>query len=119
MDLDSSLRSELEAANSPEEAYKLFCASASKGLGELLAKAIADAVGGASSFGSNNAKIAGWEKYVKGVTLSGCWGTPGVLSPPSSVNTFADSDAPSLLGGRVTIGGEWQFWQPEYLPLLV
>jgi len=109
MDLDSSLLSELEAANSPEEAYKIFCASASKGLGELLAKAIADAVGSASSVSSINAKIAEWEKYVKGVTLSGCWGTPGVLSQPSSVNTFADSDAPALLGGSIRIGGEWTF----------
>lgn len=109
MKLTDNVLSDISQAKTPEEAYKIFAASASKLIAEAVASSIAEAVGSASGLASSNPSIAGWEKYVRGVTLSGCWGTPGVLSQQSTLTTFADFGDPGILGGRVFCGGEWSF----------
>lgn len=109
MKLAESALSDIGMAKTPEEAYKIFVAAASKGLTEVVAKALAEAVGAASGLAANNPQISGWEKYVSGITLSGCWGTPGFLSQPSSLNTFDAVVDPGLLGGSISIGGSWSF----------
>jgi hypothetical protein len=109
MKLADSVLSDISLAKTPEEAYKIFAASASKLIAEAVAQSISEAVGSASGLAATNPSIAGWDKYVSGVTLSGCWGTPGVLSQPSSLITFSDFGDPGILGGRITCGGEWSF----------
>ena len=109
MTLNQNDLSAIGAARTPEEAYKIFAGVASKLIGEAIAKAVSEAVGGATGLSSANPNRAGWEKYVSGITISGNWGTPGILAQPSSTNTFISIGDDALLGGSISISGSWSF----------
>jgi hypothetical protein len=87
----------INAASTPEEAYQIFVLAASKGLGEIAAQALSEAVDNAYGLTENNPNIAGWKKYVRGFSLNASWGSP------ISLNTAAEI-------GSITVSGSWSYW---------
>lgn len=103
----------LSTAQTPEEAYKIFAEAFSKGLGGLIANAMAEALNkNVANINSINPNIAGWEQYLTSLVVNGSFG-PGYKILPTTINTFSNSKAESLaiLGGSltVTVGGTWNF----------
>lgn len=113
MQVSAQTTATMNAAATPEEAYKIFAGAVSKGLGDLVADALSKALA-ASSVAAANPAIAGWEKYVQGIGMSMVWGTPGYKSPPTVLASFSNAvigaaAKPNLAGGSITVGGTWTF----------
>ena len=113
MQLTALTTTAMTTASSPEEAYKIFAGAVSQGLGNMVADALAKALG-ATSLAAANPAVAGWEKYVNGIAMQMNWGTPGFKAPSTVMTSFSNavigtSAAPSIQGGSITIGGTWTF----------
>ncbi|MDO7207204.1 hypothetical protein Q5M48_03255 [Acinetobacter nosocomialis] len=113
MKLTKETADSLTTAQTPEEAYKIFAEAFSKGLGTLIADAMAEALNkNVANISSANPNIAGWEKYLTSLVVSGSFG-PGYKILPTTINTFSNSKAesPAIFGGglTVTVGGTWNF----------
>ena len=93
LDMQASTSAAMSSASSPEEAYKIFAGAATQYIGDAVAKAMADAIGAASTVSATaaNPAIVGWEKFFTGATIALNWGTPGFRSAPSIVNAFSTS----------------------------
>jgi hypothetical protein len=89
--LTASNLTALAAAPSPEEAYKIFAGAATQLIAQAVADALAKTLGAASIATASSTSIAGWEQFVKGASMAMVWGTPGVRSAPSMLNSFANA----------------------------
>jgi len=110
MEVSQSLIRELQEAKTPEEAYKVFASTASQLLQDSMTKELADAIGRAKVATAGNPDIAGWDKYINGITLTGFWGTPGIFTTATQQNSFSIFRVTgNLLGESVSIAGSWSF----------
>jgi hypothetical protein len=108
MDFTSQQVNELVAAQTPEEAYKIFALSASQLIQDSIAIALAKAIADVKALADTNPQVVGWDGYINGLTLTGCWGTPGIKSPVTQKNLFSSDLGPdNFLGGTIRISGEW------------
>ena len=108
MDFTSQQVSEFAAAQTPEEAYKIFALSTSQLIQESIAIALAKAIADVKALPDNNPQAAGWGKYINGLTLTGCWGRPGIKRIVMQKNLFLSDLGPdNFLGGTIRISGEW------------
>lgn len=110
MEVSQSLIQALQEAKTPEEAYKVFASTASQLMQDAMTKELADAIGRAKAATDGNPEIAGWEAYINGITLTGCWGTPGIFTSATDQNSFSSHRVTgNLLGESVSIAGSWSF----------
>lgn len=90
-DLGSSL------GGTPEEAAKVFLSAASKGLAQVIANALVDAVGETVGDGTP----PDWTKLITGASLKLDWETPP-NTIPQRVVSFAGTDENAL--GGISVG---------------
>ncbi len=110
MEISQSLIHALQEAKTPEEAYKVFASTASQLMQDSMTKELADAIGRAKAATDGNPEIAGWEAYINGITLTGCWGTPGLFTSATDQNSFSTFRVNgNLLGNSISIAGSWSF----------
>lgn len=110
MEISQSLIHALQDAKTPEEAYKIFASTVSQLMQDAMTKELANAIGRAKAATSGNPDIEGWEAYINGITLTGCWGTPGILTSATDQNSFSSHRVTgNLLGEAVSIAGSWSF----------
>ncbi len=120
--LVSEASAALSTARTPEEAYKIFMASAGRGMMQVMANALADATGNTVTATAENTAISGWQNYVTGCTVAIDFGSPSFGNswlagapnnkdiPSTKLQTSVSPGAiPAILGGSITIGGSWSF----------
>jgi hypothetical protein len=115
------------SASTPEEAYKRFMTLAGKVMMQVMAEALAGAVSESVTKTADNPKIAGWERFVSGCTVSLDFGAPIDFENSASVASISDyqklltnklqtsaqakGSGVGLVGGSisVSVGGSWSF----------
>jgi hypothetical protein len=110
MEISQSLIQALQEAKTPEEAYKVFASTVSQLMQDSMTRELAHAIGRAKEATNGNPDIEGWEGYINGIKLSGCWGTPGIFTSATDQNSFSSHRVTgNLLGESVSIAGSWSF----------
>ncbi len=120
--LVSETSAALTGASTPEEAYKIFMASAGKGMMQVMANALADVAGNTATALAGNKAIEGWQNYITGCTMAMDFGSPSfgtvwLNNAPNSKDVpstklqaaVTPSATPAIFGGTITIGGSWSF----------
>ncbi|WP_157128311.1 hypothetical protein [Cupriavidus sp. USMAA2-4] len=84
--LIDTVSTRISAAESPEEAARIFAQLATAAIGQAVANALADAIGKVSSArpAQANSPILGWERCVKGASIQMDWCSPG-MGPTSTL----------------------------------
>ncbi len=107
MNISTTSMSAMAAANTPEEAAKIFIEEASKGLAIIMANAVDKAVSNASPHTAKGS-IAGWEKLIGGIAADLQWQSPSLKTGLSNMTCFApypnNFGSIHTLGGSVSIG---------------
>lgn len=80
MKLSTTSVTALSAADSPEEAAKIFYDAVSRSLAVAMAEAVEEALNSVKSAATKPA-IAGWEKLIGGCGLHIMWQSPSVMKP--------------------------------------
>jgi hypothetical protein len=96
MEVSQSLIQALQEAKTPEEAYKVFASTASQLMQDAMTKELADAIGRAKAVTDGNPEIAGWEASINGMTLTGCWGTPGIFTSATDKTASQATEWPAI-----------------------
>ncbi|WP_460104721.1 hypothetical protein [Pseudomonas sp. S2_D10] len=95
-------------ASSPEEAAQIFLEAASKGMANLMAAALDEALtkAVADTAHISSGSISGWNEMIKGCVVNLCWERPKLGLPVGQVVNFCErkTNGINTLGVGVSIG---------------
>ncbi|WP_152426842.1 hypothetical protein [Paramagnetospirillum caucaseum] len=92
----SNLQTNMNVAQTPEEAARFFLGEVSKGLAQLVADKLAEVKSQILLGSKSNSSIAGWEEMITGGLLCIDWDTAKFKGPQHILCSFAAGRADSV-----------------------